>query len=168
MCKHHLTCPLPRRGGPLEQRRLGHARSAEADQQRPIHQRQQLLQVRQPRIASQGPCLLRQFADDRSQQFGIEDLPCLRERPQRHSRHTEFLLHRLQLRGLLQAAQRVHDRIEEEQQHQDAVLVEMQVTVTGRIPLATNLVQPLKQRQQFLEILQPRDILVPDLLLRFA
>ena len=42
----------------------------------------------------------------------------------------------------------------------------MQVAVVGRVTLATDFMQPLKQRQQFLEILQPREILVPDVPLR--
>ncbi len=122
---------LPVADQPLEQRRLGHARSARTDQQRPIHQRQQRLQVLQSWIASQGPRLFRQFGNDRLQQFGIESAAADRasENDPSDTRGTpSFFCTAFNF--------------------DPPRRIEVQIAIARRFPLATDLVQPLKQRQQ--------------------
>jgi len=64
--------------------------------------------------------------------------PRLGEGAQRHARHAQFLMHRLQLRRLLQRPQQIHDGVEEQQQHPTAVLVQMPIAIAGHIPLAAH------------------------------
>jgi hypothetical protein len=54
--------------------------------------------------------------------------------------------------------------IEQIEQHQHAVLVVMQTPITGPVAPTALLVQSFQQRRKLLEILQPRDIGLFDLL----
>ena len=113
-------------------------------------------QILQPRIILRlQRRTVEQFAGDFPQQFGVEHSSRLRQRPQRGAAATQFSLHFLQLAGLLQAPQRRDDRVEHEQQHQPAVLVEKQLPIGSLVPFAADRPQTNKQRRNLRQILQP-------------
>src|SRR6185503_12482775 len=63
----------------------------------------------------------------------------------------------------LQPAERCDDGVKQKQQHQQAVVVEVQRPVAGTIPGAAGVVQALQQRRELIEILQPADIPLANL-----
>ena len=71
---------------------------------------------------------------------------------------TEFALHLAELTGLLDGPQRADHGIEQEQEHQQAILVEMQLAVAGLVALATDVVQACQERGELVEILQARHV----------
>ena len=83
----------------------------------------------------------------------------LAERTERSPQATEFALHLAQLAGLLDGPQRADHGIEQEQQHEQAVLVEVQLAVAGLVALAADVVQARKQRGELVEVLQARHVL---------
>ena len=70
----------------------------------------------------------------------------------------ELPLHLAEFAGLLDAAQRRDDGIEQVQQDQHAILIEMQLAVAGLVALTAIVVQPLQQRRELVEVLQAGDI----------
>ena len=85
-------------------------------------------------------------------------------RPGKHvPRATQLLLHLLEFAGLLDAAQRSDDRIEQVEQQEHAVLVEMQLAIARRVALAGVVVQTLQQRRELVEVLESGDIGLLDL-----
>ena len=109
--------------------------------------------------------LLAQFGDDFIEPICFEDRRRFRKRSQRGSGTTQLFLNLLQFARLLHAPQRSHNRIEEEQKQEHAILVVVQITVPGAISLATVIVQSPQQRRELIEVLEPRDIWLLDLLL---
>ena len=91
--------------------------------------------------------------DDAAEPLGIEDLDGLGQRPQRGPGAAELALHVLQRAGLLQGPQGTDDRVEEEEQDEQAVLIVMQAAVAGLVTLAADLVQLIEQRQEPFEVL---------------
>jgi hypothetical protein len=71
----------------------------------------------------------------------------------------------LTLAGQLKSTQRNHDRVEQEEQHQRAVLIHVARAIARFIALAAHLVQPLIQRKQPSKVLQADNVLVRDSLL---
>jgi hypothetical protein len=70
----------------------------------------------------------------------------------------------LQFTRLLQTPQRYHDRIEEIQQDQCAVLIKMQTAIPQPVTLAPVVMQPLQQRQQLPQLLGAGDFRLRHLL----
>ena len=70
------------------------------------------------------------------------------QRTERSPQAAELALHVAQFAGLLDGPQRTDHGIEQEQQHQHAVLVEVQLAVAGLVALAADVVQALQQRQR--------------------
>ena len=142
--------------------RIGHRgldQHGQALQQRAVHQRQRVGQVFQPRIAGDRLQLRGEFGDDFLQPFGLEDLGGLAERAQRRALTTEFALDFPQRARLLDGPQGTDYRIEQEQQHERAILVEVQFPVAGLVALATDVVEACQQRRELVEILQARHVL---------
>jgi len=67
-------------------------------------------------------------------------------------------LHLFQLAGLLDCPQRRDDRIEHEEQHEHAVLVEVQLAVARLVARTAVVVQSFEQRREPIEILQTGDV----------
>jgi hypothetical protein len=82
--------------------------------------------------------LCSQFAGNLLQRFRVEDLHGLTERTERYASDAQFLLNLLEFTGLLQPAQRRDDGVEQMQQNQQAILIEVQLAVAGRITFAAN------------------------------
>jgi len=82
-----------------------------------------------------------QMAQDAFQALGIKDIGRFGERSQGSSRDTEPALYLLQQRSLLQGPQRPHHRTEHKEQHQDAVLIVVQLAIAGPVALATHVMQ---------------------------
>jgi hypothetical protein len=72
-------------------------------------------------------------------------------------------LYLLQLAGLLDSAQRTDHGVKEKRQHQQAVLIEVEFAVARPVTLTANLVQTFEQRQEFVEVLQSRNIPLANL-----
>ena len=140
----------------------------QALQQRAIDQRQGVLHVFQPRIAGDRLQLFAQFGDDFLQPLGLEDIGGLAERAQRRPLAAEFALDLPQFAGLLDGPQGADHGIEQEQQHEHAVLVEMQLAVAGLVALAAHVVQASQQRSELVEILQARHVLFAHVLALLA
>ena len=66
------------------------------------------------------------------------------------------------------ARKRADHGIEQEQQHEHAVLVEVQLAVAGLVALAADLVQAREQRSELVEILQARHVLFAHVIAAFA
>ena len=64
----------------------------------------------------------------------------------------EFALHVFQRAGLLQSPQGTEDRVEEEEQDEQAVLIVMQASVACLVTLAADVVQPIEQRKKTFEV----------------
>jgi len=60
----------------------------------------------------------------------------------------------VKLRGLLQRTKRAHHRVKKKQQHQQAVLVVVQLPIARLITCTANLVQFPQQRQEQLQMFQ--------------
>ena len=118
-------------GPRLEPRGLHHLRQRR--QKRSIDERERLGDLLESRIATQGLQFGAQFGDDLLEPLGIEHAGRLRERAERGPRTAEFLLNLRQFAGLLNAPQRGDDRIEQRQEHQQAVLIEVQLAIAGPI-----------------------------------
>jgi hypothetical protein len=73
-------------------------------------------------------------------------------------------LHFAQFAGLLDGPQRADHGIEQEQQHQQAILVEVQLAVAGLVALAADVVQTRQERSELVEILQARYVFLPHFL----
>ncbi len=131
----------------------------QALQQRAVHQRQGVGQVFQPRVVGDRLQLRAEFGDDFLQPFGLEDFAGLTERAQRRALATEFALHFPQLARLLDGPQGADHRIEQEQQHEQAILVEVQLPIAGLVALATHVMEACQQRSELVEILQARHVL---------
>ena len=76
----------------------------------------------------------------------------------------ELALNFSQFAGLLDGPQRANHGIEEEQQHEHAVLVAMQLAVAGLVALAADFVQAREKRSNLVEILQARHVLFTHVL----
>jgi hypothetical protein len=70
------------------------------------------------------------------------------------SRSTELALHITQLTSLLDGPQRADHGIEQEQQHEQAVLVDVQHAVARLVASAAYAVQTCQQRSELVEVLQ--------------
>ena len=103
-----------------------------------------------------------QLGDDLNQPVGIEDRRGFRQRPQRRPRTAKLLLHVPQLARLLDGPQRRTDGIEQIEQNQQTILVVMQLAASRLITLTPIVMQPLEQRHQLIEILQPSDLFLGD------
>jgi hypothetical protein len=77
-------------------------------------------------------------------------------------------MHLSQLAGLLGRPQRADHRIEQKQEHQHAVLVEVQPAVASFVALTTDVVQACQKRGELVEILQARHVLFPHFSALFA
>ena len=118
-----------------------------------------MLHVFQPRIASDRLQLVAQFGDDFLQQFGLKNVGGFTERGQRRALTTKFALDLPQLAGLLDGPQGTDHGIEQEQQHEHAVLIVVQRAVAGLVALAAHLVQACQQGSELVEVLQARYVL---------
>jgi len=74
----------------------------------------------------------------------------------------ENALHLAQFAGLLDCTQRAGDGVEQEEQDEHAILVHVQLAVAGLVAIASNVMQPLQQGLQLVEILLARDVLFAD------
>jgi hypothetical protein len=106
-----------------------------------------------------------QFAGDLFDRFGVEDCDGLRKRTKRGARAAEFLLYSFEFAGLLNAAQRRDDGVEQEQQNVGAVVVEEELAIAGAIALSADVVQAFQQRHQPVEVLQTDNVAVAQLAL---
>jgi hypothetical protein len=95
-----------------------------------------------------------QRGQDIVQQHRVEDVRGFTERPQRRSADAEALLHLGQRRGLWQAAQAGHRRVEKVQQHQGRILIVKQPPVAGAVPLGANDVQMGEERPEHAKVLE--------------
>src|SRR5262249_35248265 len=68
-----------------------------------------------------------------------------------------------QFAGLLNAAQRRDDRIEQKQKEVSAVVIEKQLPVAGAVALRADVMQALQERHQPVEVLQTDDVAVANL-----
>ncbi len=102
------------------------------------------------------------------QPLRIEHAGSFRERTERGPRAAQFLLHLGQLAGLLQAAQRGDNRIEQVEQHEHAILVVVQLSVAGTIAGTAVVVQPLQEGSELVEVFEPGDLPLRDLLAPLA
>ena len=100
--------------------------------------------------------------------FWIENAGCFRERSQRGACTAEFLLDILQFAGLLDAAQRRDDRVEQVEQQEHAILIVMQGAIAGTVSRATIIVQAIQQWRKLVEEFQARDVGFFDLLFLFG
>src|SRR5262249_45421276 len=57
--------------------------------------------------------------------------------------------------GGLEGPEGAEDRVEEEQEDQGAIVVEMERAVAGPVTLAADVMEPLEERQQPIEVLEP-------------
>ena len=140
----------------------------QALQQGAVDQRQGVLHVFQPRIAGDGFELFAQFGDDFLQPFRLKDIGGFAERAQRGPLTAEFALDFPQFAGLLDGSQGANHGIEEEQQHEHAVLVVMQLAVAGFVALAADFMQAGEKRGELVEILQARHVLFTYVIPAFA
>ena len=137
-------------------------------QQRAVHQGQRVPHVFQPRIAGDGLQLFAQFGDDFLQTFRFKDIGGFAERAQRGPPTAELALDFSQFAGLLDGPQGADHGIEQEQQHEHAILVEVQAAVAGLVALAAHFVQARQHRRELVEILQARDVLFAHIFAAFA
>ncbi len=77
---------------------------------------------------------------------------CFRQRAPGDALHTEITLHCVQIRHLLQAAQRRDGRIEKIQQQQTNILIEKEIPVMCLVARRANVVKSFKLRRQLLQI----------------
>jgi hypothetical protein len=88
----------------------------------------------------------------------LEHLARFRQRTERGPRATELLRHLLQFARLLNRPQRHDGRVEQVEQHEQAVLIEMQRAIVGLVASAAHVVQPRKDRLQAVQVLEPAQI----------
>jgi hypothetical protein len=69
---------------------------------------------------------------------------------------------------LLDGPQRADHGIEEEQQHQQTVLIKVELAVPRLVALAAHLVQARQQRRELVEVLQARNVLFAHVFALFA
>ena len=146
----------------LRRPRIVHAgldQHGQALQERAVDQGQGVLHVLQPRIAGDRLQLFAQFGDDFLQPFGLEDVGGFAQRAQRGALAAELALYLSQFAGLLDGPQGTDHGIEQEQQHQHAVLVEVQLAVAGLVAFTAHVVQTCQQRSELVEVLQARHVL---------
>jgi hypothetical protein len=91
--------------------------------------------------------------DDAAEPLGIEDLNGLGQLSQRGPSTSQLALYVLKRAGLLQRPQRTEDRVEEEEQDEQAILIVMQAAVAGSVTLAADFVQLIEQGQESFEVL---------------
>jgi len=84
-------------------------------------------------------------------------------REQKDQEKWAFLLHLLEFARLLDATQRRNDQIEPEQQDVRAILVEEQSPTAGNVAMSADIVKPLEQRRQPVEVLQSNDVALANL-----
>jgi hypothetical protein len=116
-------------------------------QDRAVDHRQDVLELRQPRVFAQRPQLRGQFGDDRLQPGRVERPHRLGEAAQREPPHAQRRGHPRQGRRVLQRAERVDQRVEQVQQDELAVAVEEQRAVAGPVPVAPHVAEPVQQRR---------------------
>jgi len=150
------SCPLL--AGPVEQ----HARFDVLVARRP------LLDDLVNAVVAQATDVAASGGDDFLEPFGLEDVGGLAQRAQRRPLATQLTLNLPQFAGLLDGPQGANHRIEQEQQHEHAVLVEVQRAVAGLVTLAADIVQTCQQRSELVEILQARYVFLPHFLAFFA
>ena len=143
------------------QRRFGEVR--QDGEQRAIDEGDGMANVLEAWIDAERLQLLAQFADDFLEPFGIEDGDRFGQRTERGSRAAQLLLHVLKFAGLLQAANRLDDGVEKEEQNQHAILIVMQRPIAGAIPLAADVMETVEQGRELIEVLQAADVLLLDL-----
>jgi len=102
--------------------------------------------------------LAEQFVDDPLQPRGIEHIDGFRQRAEGRPRAAELALDFFERAGFLETTQRTDDRIEQEQQHQQAVLIEMQLSIAGPVALAAHGMQLFQQRRKPIEVLEGREL----------
>jgi len=125
----------------LEQGGGGHLRQSR--QQGGIDEGGGVAHVLEPGVATQGFELAAQFGDDLHKPLRVEATDRFGKRAERGSRTAEFLLHVTEFAGLLQPAKRSDDGVEEKQQHQHAVVVEVEGAIAGAIARTADVVQAL-------------------------
>jgi hypothetical protein len=106
-----------------------------------------------------------QFAGDLLDGFGIEDFDGFRERTERGAGAAELLLYFFEFTGLLDAAQRVNEGVEEKQEDVGAVGIEEELAVAGAVALGANVVQAFQERHEPVEVFQTDDVAVAQLAL---
>ena len=109
-----------------------------------------------------------QAADDGLQPLGIEHIGRFGKRSQGSACDPELALHLSQQRSLLQGPQRPHQGTEQKQQHQDAVLIVVQLAIARPVSLAAHVVQLAQQRQQLLQVLQALNVTASKDILTFG
>jgi hypothetical protein len=77
-------------------------------------------------------------------------------------------LHLRQFTGLLQTAQGGDDRVKQVQQDQQAILIKVQFAIAGAVACAALVVQPCQKGRKLVEVLQPGDVPLRDVLAPLA
>src|SRR6266446_253048 len=127
-------------------------------QHRAIDGGEDLFEIHQPRIVADGIEFGRELLDDRLQLLGIKNPAGLAEGAEGKTLHAQLRRHLLDGRRLLQAANRIDQRVEEVEQDQRDILIKVQLAIAGAVALATGIMERLQERQQVAEAFEPADL----------
>ena len=103
-----------------------------------------------------------ELGDDRLEPLRLEDLDGFGQRSQGGPRAADLAADLLEEAGLLQGAEGAEDRVEEEQEDQGEIVVEMELAVAGLVALAADVMEPVEERQQLVEVLEPLEVTSGD------